>query len=160
MVVTPQTRFKVTAGPGILQFYSIAFGDPTYDWNEAVFLHHLQQHTQHGRQPAWHQAQTRRVTNKRVELNVDGPRDHLVPQTPYGEVWWWDTSLPLSLAENRECEELFHSGLIHHPLYNSSYFRCNNDNHAGTVTLTDQVTMLLNLVCNSMLGEHEGLCCT
>ncbi|XP_050690755.1 uncharacterized protein LOC126982607 [Eriocheir sinensis] len=152
MVVTPESRFKVHVRPSAIQHYSIPYGDPTYEWSETVFLHHLRRHAQHPPPSAQHHKQP-------VRRSDSQPRDHLVPGTAEGGVWWWDTSLPLSLAENSECEELFLSGLAHHPLYKSLFFRCNNDMHAGTVTLGDQVTMLLNLACNSVLGGREGLCC-
>ncbi|XP_050690751.1 uncharacterized protein LOC126982603 isoform X1 [Eriocheir sinensis] len=152
MVVTPESRFKVHIRPSAIQHHSIPYGDPSYEWSETVFLHHLRRHAQHP-PPSSH------LHEQPVRRNDSQPRDHLVPGAADGGVWWWDTSLPLSLAESSECEELFLSGLAHHPLYKSFFFRCDNDMHAGTVTLGDQVTMLLNLACNSVLEGREGLCC-
>lgn len=147
VLVTSQNRYKTHADVGDRAMRQAFLADPNFEWSEAAFLHYLRQHTQPSPPPA----QPERLTKDR--------RDHLVPGAADGGVWWWDTLLPLSLAENIECEELFHSGLTHLPLYNSTFLRCRDNNHAGTVTLRSQVTMLLNLVCNSVLGEREGLCC-
>ncbi|XP_050690753.1 uncharacterized protein LOC126982604 [Eriocheir sinensis] len=159
VIVTPQSRYKIYASTGLYQHYSTPFGDPIFDWSEAVLLHHLRLHTQQSQTPTPSDATSAGNIRERWSRNGSGPRDHLVPDEADGGVWWWDTSLPLSLAENSECEELYHRGLTHHSLYNSSFFRCNNDHHAGTVTLRDQVTMLLNLACNSVLGGGERMCC-
>ncbi|XP_050690758.1 uncharacterized protein LOC126982609 [Eriocheir sinensis] len=165
VVVTSQSRYKNHADVGerVISFLA----DPNYDWSEAAFLHYLWRHPRQPPQPSPPHASSARVTKKRGSRRGGGPRDHLVPGADDGGVWWWDTILPLSLAESSECEELFLSGLTHHSLYTSEFLRCKDDIHASTVTLKDQVTMLLNLVCNSVLGGLErtqqggleGLCC-
>ena len=140
------------------------FGDPTHDWSEAVFLHHLRRHSHH--QPLPQLFETRNTfPDSKAEMGEprtggrrSRPRDHLVPEVDDGGVLWWDTSLPLSLAENSECEELYLRGLTRHPMYKNTFHRC-NDQHEGTVTLADRVTMLLNLLCNFVLRRGEGLCC-
>lgn len=139
-------------------------GDPTHDWNEAVFLHHLRRYSRH--QPPPQLLETRNtfsyskaeMVEPRTGRGRSQSRDHLVPEVDDGGVLWRDTSLPLSLAENSECEELYLRGLTRHPMYKNTFHRC-NDHHEGTVTLADQVTMLLNLLCNFVLRKGEGLCC-
>ncbi|XP_050690424.1 uncharacterized protein LOC126982420 [Eriocheir sinensis] len=159
VIVTPQSRYKIYTATGLYQDYSTPFGDPIFDWSEAVLLHHLRHHAQQSRTPTPPDATSAGKIRERGSRRGSGPHDYMEPEEADGGVWWWDTSLPLSLAENSECEELYHRGLAHHSLYNSSFFRCNNDHHAGTVTLRDQVTMLLNLACNSVLGGGERMCC-
>ncbi|XP_050690425.1 uncharacterized protein LOC126982422 [Eriocheir sinensis] len=160
VVVTSQSRYKTCADDGKRVMERAFLADPNYDWSEAAFLHYLRRHPQQPAQPSPPRASSARVTKERGSRRGGaGPRDHLVPGSDDGGVWWWDTILPLSLAESSECEELFHSGLAHLSLYINEFFRCTDDIHSGTVTLGDQVTMLLNLVCNSVLGRREGLCC-
>ncbi|KAK3865463.1 hypothetical protein Pcinc_028924 [Petrolisthes cinctipes] len=74
-------------------------------------------------------------------------------------VWWWDTSLPLGLASIAECQQLYNLGLTLHPLYINKFLKCRDRHHAGTATLGDQVTMLLNLLCNSVLSVPKNACC-
>ncbi|KAK3865468.1 hypothetical protein Pcinc_028929 [Petrolisthes cinctipes] len=74
-------------------------------------------------------------------------------------VWWWDTSLPLGLASIAECQQLYNLGLTLHPLYINKFLKCTDLHHAGTATLGDQVTMLLNLLCNSVLSVPKNACC-
>ncbi|KAK8406013.1 hypothetical protein O3P69_007023 [Scylla paramamosain] len=165
VVVTSQNRYKVKTSAAPHES-SIPLGDPTFDWSEAMFLYHVRRYSLH--RPPSPAFGTRagipkfpaRIIKARLDNNSQRHRDHLVPEVEESRVWWWDTSLPLSLAENRECEELYLRGLTSHPVYNSSFHRCYDDNHAGTVTLGDQVTMLLNLACNSVLGAREGVCCS
>ncbi|KAG0720805.1 hypothetical protein GWK47_047697 [Chionoecetes opilio] len=165
VIVTSQTRYKTSAGPGILQLFGVAYGDPTYDWSEAMFLHHMRRHSQH-ESPSAPSSRSSPLsehpagTVPRPPHRSSQPRDHLVPQVDDGGVWWWDTIVPLSLAENFECEELYFRGLTHHPLYTNMSLKCRDDNHAGSVTLRDMVSMLLNLMCNSVLGPRAGLCCS
>ena len=161
MIVTPQNRYKVDSGDVILVRQAF-LSDPTHDWNEAALLHQLR-HTQY--QPPGTPSATMKpaaeVMEPRLDRHSSRLQDHLVPEENNNGVWWWDTSLPLSLAENNECEELYLRGLINHSIYyNSSFHRCYDSNHAGIVTLGDQVTMLFNLVCNSVLGTREGMCCS
>ncbi|KAK8406011.1 hypothetical protein O3P69_007021 [Scylla paramamosain] len=101
VVVTSQSRYKIFARGDILQLFSVSYGDPTYDWGEAVFLHHLRRGSRHQPPPSRHGCHDSR------------PRDHLVPE-------------------------------------------CTDNIHSGGVTLGDQATMLLNLVCNSVLGDTRG----
>ncbi|KAK3865465.1 hypothetical protein Pcinc_028926 [Petrolisthes cinctipes] len=74
-------------------------------------------------------------------------------------VWWWDTSLPLGLASIAKCQQLYNLGLTLHPLYINKFLMCTDLHHAGTATLGDQVTMLLNLLCNSVISVPKNACC-
>ncbi|MPC94768.1 hypothetical protein E2C01_089952 [Portunus trituberculatus] len=165
VIVTSQNRCKVNTSAASEE-NSIPFGDPTFDWSEAVFLYYVQRHSLH--LPPSPASGTNanvskslvRITKARLDNISKRHRDHLVPDVEDSGVWWWDSSLPLSLAENRECEELYLRGLTTHPIYNDPFHRCYDSYHSGGVTLGDQVTMLLNLVCNSALGTREGVCCS
>ncbi|XP_063851911.1 uncharacterized protein LOC135095104 [Scylla paramamosain] len=147
VIVTSQSRYKILDHESRMKLFSIPHGDPAYDWSEAVFLYYLRRGSRHQPPPSRHGRHDSR------------PRDHLVPEVEDSGVWWWDTSLPLSLAENRECEELYLRGLTTHPAYNNFSLKCTDNIHSGGVTLGDQATMLLNLVCNSVLGTREEVCC-
>lgn len=89
-------------------------------------------------------------------------RDYLVPQerNTQGGLWWWDTSLPITMADNNECEKMYQFGLVNHILYQSKIFLCKDTVHAGKATVTDLVTMLLNLMCNSVLNLGQSVCCS
>ncbi|KAK3890062.1 hypothetical protein Pcinc_005977 [Petrolisthes cinctipes] len=89
---------------------------------------------------------------------ADGVDQLTVRESEVG-VWWWDTSLPLGLASITECQQLYHLGLTSHPLYKSKFLKCTDRHHAGTATLGDQVTMLLNFLCNSVLSVPKNACC-
>ncbi|KAK7072654.1 hypothetical protein SK128_006378 [Halocaridina rubra] len=86
--------------------------------------------------------------------------DHLRPQSieDYG-LWWWDSTLPFNLASTSECYQL-EFRIRSHPLYKDLVLRCSDDQHAGTTTYDDWVTMLLNLICNSELGLQREFCCS
>lgn len=76
-----------------------------------------------------------------------------------GGVLWWDTSLPLGLASIADCQQLYQLGQDLHPLYLGNILKCYDNQHAGTATLGDMVTMLLNLLCNSVLQVPKSACC-
>lgn len=161
--MTSQNRYKEYAAQDEQTVHRGYFADNIHEWSETVFLYHLRRLSLHHMPPSGSgtaNAMTEppaRVT--RAPARNSQSRDHLVPTVEDNKVWWWDTSLPLSLAENAECEQLYFRGLRHHSMYKSLFHRCMDDNHAGIVTLADQVTMLLNLICNSVLGAREELCC-
>ncbi|KAK3865464.1 hypothetical protein Pcinc_028925 [Petrolisthes cinctipes] len=92
------------------------------------------------------------------QVAADGVDQLSVRESGVG-VWWWDTSLPLGLASIAECQQLYNLGLILHPLYINKFLKCTDLHHAGTATLGDQVTMLLNLLCNSVLSVPKNACC-
>ncbi|XP_071535004.1 uncharacterized protein [Panulirus ornatus] len=86
--------------------------------------------------------------------------DHLIPTRSSSGVWWWDSSLPLNLAGILECNELYNRGLAYHRIYREAVLHCLDVQHAGRATNNDLVTMLLNLLCNSVSGLHHTYCCT
>ncbi|XP_071535005.1 uncharacterized protein [Panulirus ornatus] len=86
--------------------------------------------------------------------------DHLIPTRSSSGVWWWDSSLPLNLAGILECSELYNRGLASHRIYREDVLQCMDVQHAGWATNNDLVTMLLNLLCNSVAGLHHTYCCT
>ncbi|KAK4288978.1 hypothetical protein Pmani_038027 [Petrolisthes manimaculis] len=92
------------------------------------------------------------------QVAADGV-DHLSVRESGVGLWWWDTSLPLGLASISECQQLYHLGLTLHPLYIGKFLKCRDRHHAGTATLGDQVTMLLNLLCNSVFPVPKNACC-
>nr|XP_027213612.1 uncharacterized protein LOC113806648 [Penaeus vannamei] len=86
-------------------------------------------------------------------------RDHLIPETSTPGLWWWDSNLPINLAEIEECNELHRRGLADDEAYTGPPLDCSDDQHAGPGTNYDLVSMLLNLACNSVLGMSETFCC-
>ncbi|XP_045129487.1 uncharacterized protein LOC123515114 isoform X1 [Portunus trituberculatus] len=164
VVVTSQNRYKQYAAQDEQVVRRGYFADNIHEWSETVFLHYLRRLSFRHPQPPTSDTTSDALTEPPARVTIaparnSQSRDHLIPTVEDSGVWWWDTSLPVSLAENAECEQLYFRGLRRHPMYKSLFHRCMDDNHAGIVTLADQVTMLLNLVCNSMLGAREGVCC-
>nr|XP_053640497.1 uncharacterized protein LOC128694418 [Cherax quadricarinatus] len=102
-----------------------------------------------------------RIPGRETQMVTRTFRDHLVPQESGdgGGLWWWDTFLPLNQAEISECEELYKRGLTNHPLYKNNLLLCKDSSHAGSATTHDLVTMILNLLCNSVLALPSTYCC-
>ncbi|XP_050716532.1 uncharacterized protein LOC126998635 [Eriocheir sinensis] len=86
--------------------------------------------------------------------------DPFHPTSSSSEPWWWDSGLPLNLAGHQECEELHRLGLTAHPAFRGPTLACHDPHHAGTVTNNDLVTMVLNLLCNSVLKLDQSYCCS
>lgn len=101
------------------------------------------------------------VGGQDVEQHVRGEGVEAVEQqlSGGGGVWWWDTSLPLGLASIAECQQMHHLGQNSHPLFFDRVLKCYDSHHAGYATLRDMVTMLLNLLCNSVLQEVPKTAC-
>ncbi|XP_064085402.1 LOW QUALITY PROTEIN: uncharacterized protein LOC135200727 [Macrobrachium nipponense] len=87
-------------------------------------------------------------------------RDYLIPSTEESGLWFWDTLIPFSLAEIRECHEMFERGYGNQPFYKGSARRCNDPTHSGDITNSDLVTMMLNLLCNTVLEAEGDYCCS
>ncbi|KAG7161601.1 hypothetical protein Hamer_G014165 [Homarus americanus] len=87
------------------------------------------------------------------------PKDYLTPSDITPGLWWWDSSLPLNLAGILECEDLYRLNLTSHPIYTDLLLHCMDGHHPGTLTVNDMVTMLFNLMCNSVLGLDNGKYC-
>ncbi|XP_066984754.1 LOW QUALITY PROTEIN: uncharacterized protein [Macrobrachium rosenbergii] len=87
-------------------------------------------------------------------------RDYLIPATEGSGLWFWDALIPLNLAEIQECQEMFERGLTDQPLYQSTALWCLDSTHAGNVTYHDLITMMLNLLCNTVLETGEDYCCS
>ncbi|XP_068222573.1 uncharacterized protein [Palaemon carinicauda] len=95
-----------------------------------------------------------------VKKMVTAFRDYLIPSEEIPGLWWWDGLLPLNLAEIEECEDMYHRGLTEETLYHETTLRCLDRTHAGDVTHHDLVTMMLNLLCNTILETSEDYCCS
>ncbi|KAK3865469.1 hypothetical protein Pcinc_028930 [Petrolisthes cinctipes] len=113
------------------------------------------QHVTEGEETVQHVIEGEEVVQ---HVAADGVDQLSVRESGVG-VWWWDTSLPLGLASIAECQQLYNLGLTLHPLYINKFLKCRDRHHAGTATLGDQVTMLLNLLCNSVLSVPKNACC-
>ncbi|KAK3865470.1 hypothetical protein Pcinc_028931 [Petrolisthes cinctipes] len=127
---------------------------------EAVVQHMTEgeavvQHVTEGEEVVQHVTEGEEVVQ---HVAADGVDQLSVRESGVG-VWWWDTSLPLGLASIAECQQLYNLGLTLHPLYINKFLMCTDLHHAGTATLGDQVTMLLNLLCNSVLSVPKNACC-
>ncbi|XP_064104754.1 uncharacterized protein LOC135214410 [Macrobrachium nipponense] len=94
-----------------------------------------------------------------IRSNETSYRDHLTSGLRHPGLWWWDSSLPLNMADTSECNEL---RLRHgsHDLLRSRELNCNDAHHSGRITHRDLVTMLLNLMCNSILKSPREFCCS
>ncbi|XP_071537535.1 uncharacterized protein [Panulirus ornatus] len=183
VLVLPQSRNRPHAATGRLGNMRVAFSDAAFDWSEMVFLHYQRLYREEGRRrpahttpqsspslrrlAAWSeedgeaQRSSPRPDTIRGRQDAKPIRDHLVPsETSDSGLWWWDTSLPLNLAGISECEDLYQRGMDTLPIYKTPHLRCIDSQHAGAATLTDLVTMLLNLMCNSLMGAPTGVCCS
>lgn len=91
--------------------------------------------------------------------NVTSYRDHLTSGFRHPGLWWWDSSLPLNMADTSECNELrLRRGS--HDLLRNRELNCNDAHHSGRITHRDLVTILLNLMCNSLLNSPREFCCS
>ncbi|XP_071539617.1 uncharacterized protein [Panulirus ornatus] len=171
VLVLPQSRYRKHAYSGLRAAMMIADSDAVNDWSEMMFLHYLQLNAYKSRPPeARTAASAVPVTGASPREKAAAPgngrragqpsrRDRLVPVGGSPGPWWWDTSLPLNVAAISECEELYRRNLTHHPVYRGRYLQCEDGQHAGQSTLGDLVTMLLNLICNSVLQADPVFCC-
>lgn len=101
----------------------------------------------------------KRALNSNNQPKTKPIRDWLVPTETDQGLWWWDSSLPFNLASISECQQLqLRSGS--HPLYNSREYICNDGHHAGQITGRDLITMIFNLMCNSILDTPQEFCCS
>ncbi|XP_064085401.1 uncharacterized protein LOC135200726 [Macrobrachium nipponense] len=98
------------------------------------------------------------IVNKASKATAS--RDYLIPSEEDSGLWFWDAMLPLNLAEIQECEQLVEGGLTEEPLYKGGALRCLDAVHAGEITSGDLSTMLLNLLCNSVLETGDDYCCS
>lgn len=144
----------------IVQLSHGSYGDALYDWSEMSFLYELNKYRANHRSQGT--AAKPRSHSRPMKATLDKPEsesDPLVPSDTTSGLWWWDSSLPLQLAEISECQQLYRRLLLAHPMYLSPELRCLDSKHAGRVTNRDMVTMLLNLLCNSVLGVGPQYCC-
>ncbi|XP_068221325.1 uncharacterized protein [Palaemon carinicauda] len=70
----------------------------------------------------------------------------------------WDSTFPMNLANVRECGLLKQAQQESHAAYRNVLL-CHDNHHPAPVTLQDEITMLLNLLCNEDLNKDEGHCC-
>ncbi|XP_042235668.1 uncharacterized protein LOC121875273 [Homarus americanus] len=177
VLVVSQGRCREHSNTGKIYNKRSMFGDATFDWSEMLFQYYLRQYEDHHLSPAPpHVSYTSPtpITGSLQQLPSvpQGPapntvrpqttrsiRDHLDPRETGGGVWWWDTGLPLNLAGISECEELYRQGLVDNSVYTSEHLRCRDDHHVGEDVLADQITMLFNLMCNSIMQPHTSVCC-
>lgn len=74
----------------------------------------------------------------------------------------WDSSLPANLANGRECRTLRKGRQQDTPGYGPEVLNCADTFHPSASTMRDEISMLLNLVCNGYVaGDDRGdLCCS
>ncbi|XP_042207970.1 uncharacterized protein LOC121856439 [Homarus americanus] len=177
VLVVSQGRYREHSLTGTIYNMVSILGDATFDWSEMLFQYYLRQYKDHHLSPATpHVSYTfptpitgslqqhspvpqGPTTNTAIQQTTRTNRDHLDPRETGGGVWWWDTGVPLNLAGISECEELYRRGLVDSSVYTSEHLRCTDDHHVGEDVLSDQITMLLNLMCNSIMQPHTNVCC-
>jgi len=148
----PQHRYRPYAITNRYHIKEAFLSNGSLDWSELALLYYLDQYKQ---QVPW---------SSKAEASLHDPvsstyRDHLAASKTGGGVWWWDTSLPIGLAGINDCNLLYHHGLASHSLYQNSLLNCMEDHHSSRSTMADQITMLLNLLCNSFLEVSDATCC-
>lgn len=176
VLVQPQSRYRKYSWEGRMSYYEGNYWDALMDFEESAFLYYLhKQRQQHPAVASWtEEGKTSYVpfgTGKedlsyhhpspqgQPKKDVRNTRDHLVIDESGGGVWWWDTSLPLNLASINECEQLHQQGFQLDPIFLNTLLNCIDSFHAGFITLRDQATMLINLICNSLLDSPGTACC-
>ncbi|XP_064099379.1 uncharacterized protein LOC135210406 [Macrobrachium nipponense] len=108
-----------------------------------------------------HRVAREKLMKKASVTTTTSFRDYLIPSKEGGSgLWFWDALIPLNLAEIQECQEMFERGLTEDPLYQSTVLWCLDSTHAGSVTYHDLITMMLNLLCNTVLETEEDYCCS
>ncbi|XP_066947039.1 uncharacterized protein [Macrobrachium rosenbergii] len=70
----------------------------------------------------------------------------------------WDSMLPSSLLNIKECQALHDAGMMEHPTYFAH--ACHDDIHPDSFTIRDEHTMILNLLCNHYMDSNGShYCC-
>lgn len=137
---------------------------PNFDWSEKTFLQEVQKHSRNQGVLRSEERQDKELhsfwDDHRPGHLSRSFRDHLIPGTSTPGLWWWDSSLPINLAEIDECNELHRRDLAGDEAYTGPRLQCRDIHHAGDETASDLVTMLFNLMCNSVLKQNESLCCS
>ncbi|KAG7161661.1 uncharacterized protein LOC121874791 isoform X2 [Homarus americanus] len=177
VLVVSQGRYREHSLTGTLYNKASLLGDATFDWSEMLFQYYLRQYKDHHLSPDTPHVSYSFTTPITGSLQQHFPvpqgpttntvrpkttrtnRDHLDPRVTGGGVWWWDTGVPLNLAGISECEELYRRGLVDSSVYTSEHLGCTDNHHVGEDVLSDQITMLLNLMCNSIMQQHTNVCC-
>ncbi|XP_042209616.1 uncharacterized protein LOC121857620 [Homarus americanus] len=177
VLVVSQGRYREHSFSGTIYNKASILGDATFDWSEMLFQYYLRQYKDHHLSPATPHVSYTFPTSitgslKQHSPNPQGPipntvrpqitrtsKDYLDARVTGGGVWWWDTGVPLNLAGISECEELYRRGLVDSSVYTSEHLRCTDDHHVGEDVLSDQITMLFNLMCNSIMQPHTNVCC-
>lgn len=167
VLVLPQSRVRPHGQTIMIQRADIS--NSNFDWSEKMFLQMLQRYNSRigSREELVNGISAAKGEPPRDDHAPDegtnrlsgSPQDQLIPGTTASGPWWWDSSLPINLAEIEECNELHRRGLTGDEAYTGPPLQCVDQHHAGAGTSTDLVTMLLNLLCNSFLEVNEDVCC-
>ncbi|KAK7076779.1 hypothetical protein SK128_003628 [Halocaridina rubra] len=72
----------------------------------------------------------------------------------------WDTTVPFSLANIKECKDMHAVGHSNHTAYCSPPHLCCDFVHNDLLTLDDENTMILNLLCNKFTSGNKNYCCS
>ncbi|XP_042878220.1 uncharacterized protein LOC122257183 [Penaeus japonicus] len=164
VLVLPQSRVRPHGEAILMKRTDIS--NANFDWSEKMFLHLLQRHSnkvntveKFGNERPRAKFEALRDDHDRTRESHGSFRDHLIPGTSDSGPWWWDSSLPINLAEIDECNELHRRDLAGDLAYTGPPLQCVDQHHMGTGTNNDLVTMLLNLLCNSFLEVEGDFCC-
>lgn len=126
------------------QFSRLAmFSDGLYDWSEMMLRYLLEKPS---RNELWDQL----LLPGREPLDIEDAEG----------VWWWDSTLPYHFASVLECNDLHRRNLSHREEYLDPRNNCQDQIHAGANTRYLEVTMLLNLLCNSHVVREDHFCCS
>ncbi|XP_063592432.1 uncharacterized protein LOC134769590 [Penaeus indicus] len=167
VLVLPQSRVRPHGQTIMIKRADIS--NSNFDWSEKMFLQVLQRYnTRFGTRrelvsgsPAAKGEPPRndRTPDEGTNDLLRSSRDQLIPGTTAPGLWWWDSSLPINLAEIEECNELHRRDLADDLAYTGPPLQCVDQHHTGSGTNNDLVTMLLNLLCNSFLEVKGDVCC-
>ncbi|XP_037800267.1 uncharacterized protein LOC119595167 [Penaeus monodon] len=105
-----------------------------FDWSEKMFLQVSQRYSSRfgTRKELVSESPAAKGEPPRDDHTLDegtndlpgSSRDQLIPGTPASGLWWWDSSLPINLAEIEECNELHRRDLVDDLAYTGPPLQC------------------------------------
>ncbi|KAK7065999.1 hypothetical protein SK128_001865 [Halocaridina rubra] len=157
VLVLPVSRTKGVPSPKV-SLTKGSFTDVLLDWNDMIFLHELKIFR---RNQGILESQKLTSLKPRIDIGkkLDSRNDRLSPSADNSGLWFWDSSLLFQLAERNDCEEIYRHMNISGAIYPTPELACFDAIHSGRIVLRDLITILFNLLCNSVLGLSSEYCC-
>ncbi|KAK7075330.1 hypothetical protein SK128_000756 [Halocaridina rubra] len=130
-----------------------------FDWNDMSFLYELNRYRSKTKGVALIRQYESTHEDQRNGDEMKESFDYLTSRNSNSGLWFWDSGLPLQLAEREDCNFISTHLKKFHPVDESRELWCSDPVHSGRITNRDMVTMLFNLICNSVLRVDRKYCC-